>query len=151
IRQPRLSWVLQAGASERNRSQSAYQILVATDFRKLEVDQGDLWDSKKVQSAESILVPYEGKPLLSGLDCFWKVRVWDEQGNPSGWSEGARWRMGLLERSEWKAKWIGLEGPPPQDPHLLSGAHWIWFEDARRSVTAATGTRFFRLRFELPS
>ena len=29
--------------------------------------------------------------------CFWKVRAWDRDGQPSAWSKPARWEMGLLE------------------------------------------------------
>ena len=50
--------------------------------------------------------PYAGKPLQSKRVYFWKVRVWDENDHPSSWSEQRFWSMGLLEKSEWAAKWI---------------------------------------------
>ena len=60
-------------------------------------DQGDLWDSGKVASDQSIQVEYAGKPLESGRLCHWKVRVWDKDGKPSAWSAPAGWSMGLLD------------------------------------------------------
>ena len=62
-------------------------------------------------SDQSIQVRYAGKALASEQECFWKVRVWDEQGKPSAWSQPARWTMGLLKPSDWHGKWIGLDEP----------------------------------------
>ena len=41
------------------------------------------------------------------MQAWWKVRIWDQNGQASPWSEPARWSMGLLEASDWKGKWIG--------------------------------------------
>ncbi len=101
---PRLSWI--GESVRRAETQSAYQILVATAPDTLGKDQGDLWDSGKVASADSAHVVYAGKPLVSRIACFWKVRVWDRDGNPSAWSEPARWSMGLLTPQDWQARWI---------------------------------------------
>ncbi len=37
---------------------------------------------------------------------YWKVRVWDEHGIESDWSEPSSWEMGLLNQSDWGAEWI---------------------------------------------
>lgn len=102
---PRLSWVL--SSNERGQRQSAYQILVASTQAKADAGQGDLWDSGKMASSQSTQVPYQGKPLSSRQRCYWKVRAWDRQGRLSAYSDAARWEMGLLSRSDWKAEWIG--------------------------------------------
>jgi len=81
-------------------------ILVATSEEKLAQDDGDLWDTGKVASDQSIQVPYEGKPMRSGLRAYWKVRVWDRDGRASPWSPVAFWEMGLLAPDDWKARWI---------------------------------------------
>jgi alpha-L-rhamnosidase len=104
---PRLSW--QIVGSGRNIIQTAYQVIVASSAEKLAHDEGDLWDSHKVQSAASIMVNYAGKALTSQTACFWKVRVWTNKGN-SSWSEPNFWSEGLLNASDWKAKWIGYDG-----------------------------------------
>ena len=73
-------------------------------------------------SDESVNIVYKGKPLTSRQDCWWQVRVWDNKGKVSDWSEPAFWSMGLLKPEEWKAKWIGApwQGeetlPKPSNP-----------------------------------
>lgn len=52
---------------------------MASTPENLVKDQGDLWDSGKVVGDRSIQVEYVGKPLVSGAECHWKVRVWEEK------------------------------------------------------------------------
>ncbi len=101
---PRLSWVLES--DRRAEVQTAYQVLAAGSAEALAADRGDLWDTGKVASDQSIHVAYGGKPLASAQCVWWKVRVWDRDGRPSAWSEPATWEMGLLSRDDWKANWI---------------------------------------------
>ena len=102
---PRLYWILQS--AERGQKQTAYQLLVASTSEMLSQDQGDLWDSGRVESDETIQIHYAGKKLSPGQACYWKVRAWDGQGQASSWSEPASWTMGLLSASGEDAKWIG--------------------------------------------
>ncbi len=108
VLRPRLSWVIRS--TGRGVKQKAYQVLVASTPAKLNADAGDLWDSGKVESDQTMQVFYTGTPLHSGQACFWKVRSWDQDDQASGWSEPASWSMGLLNESDWKAKWIGASG-----------------------------------------
>ena len=101
--QPRLGWVLTS--SERGQKQAAYQILVASSEAALKKSQGDMWDSGKVASDETTQIRYAGQALASRQACFWKVRSWDQAGKPAE-SKPARWEMGLLQPSDWGAKWI---------------------------------------------
>ena len=108
VRNPRLSWVNSPiNPKVKGESQSAYQIMVASTQRGLSRNEADVWDSGKVASGESHLVEYSGPALQPGRDYWWKVRVWDAEGRVSAWSEPGRWTTGLLEASQWKAKWIG--------------------------------------------
>jgi len=102
--QPELAWHIKA--ARRGYRQSAYQVLVASSLELLNTNQGDLWDSGKVDSAQSVHVPYAGAALGSRADCFWKVRVWDSASRVSAWSAPASWRMGLLTARDWTAQWI---------------------------------------------
>lgn len=104
VAKPRLSWTILS--DRRGEVQTAYQVLVASSEELLKADKGDLWDSGKVESDQSAFVEYAGKVLKSEARCFWKVRTWDRDGKPSGWSEIASWTMGLLKPSDWKGKWI---------------------------------------------
>ncbi|WP_158827511.1 alpha-L-rhamnosidase [Mucilaginibacter lacusdianchii] len=103
---PRLSW--QINSDERGVLQTAYHVLVASSPQKLAANQGDLWDSKKVGSGESVMVTYAGKVLTSRVPCYWKVKIWTADGE-SKWSKPAYWSMGLLNTADWKARWIGAE------------------------------------------
>ncbi len=107
VERPGLSWVVEAGdGADRGLRQTAYQVLVASTAEKLAGDEGDLWDSGRVASDQSIEVVYGGKPLGSRMECWWKVRVWDRQDRASAWSEPAVWTMGLLEEKDWSGKWV---------------------------------------------
>jgi alpha-L-rhamnosidase len=57
VRRPRLSWRLPAGTLR----QEAYRI------------EADGWDSGRVESTESVLVPYTGPATTSGQHITWRV------------------------------------------------------------------------------
>ena len=153
--QPRLSWRSEASAADaRGQRQTAYQILVAASEKALSSDRGDLWDTGKVASDQSLHVSYAGRPLPSEQACWWKVRVWDQDGQASDWSAPARWTMGLLQPGDWRAQWIGREEPPaPASANVLvsAGAQWIGFPGENAGAAAPIGTRYFRRTFELPA
>jgi len=121
VSQPRLSWMMNsAGRGDR---QTGYQILVASSPANLSQNTGDLWNSGTIVSSQSVLVTYGGQALTSGEACYWKARVWDENGNFSAWSPVATWTMGLLNPSDWTAQWIGMSentniSPAPPSPML---------------------------------
>jgi len=108
---PRLSWVL--ASARRGEIQTAYRVIVARSLEALTAERGDLWDSGRVASADTLSVLYAGAPLTAGLACYWKVRVWDRNGRPSAWSVPARWEMALLRPEDWTARWINDGRPLP--------------------------------------
>jgi len=110
---PRLGWVLESDV--RGSEQGAYRVLVSSTPDNLREDRGDLWDSGKVASKQSVGIPYAGKQLSSGQRCFWKVKVWDADGVASKWSELSSWEMGLLTREAWQAEWISDGKPLPEE------------------------------------
>lgn len=119
--QPCLSWRfldLRRGAR-----QTAYRILVASGPEQLAADEGDLWDSGKVDSDQSIIVPYEGRLLASRQRVWWKVRYWDQQGEMSAWSMPAFWQMGILEREAWRGRWI--TAPEMTEPESDQMDHFL--------------------------
>ncbi len=101
---PRLFWKLES--TTRSAWQVAYEILVASSAQALAANQGDLWDSGRVESDETIQIPYAGRALQSSQQVFWKVRVWDQTAETSSWSEPASWTMGILSDADWREKWI---------------------------------------------
>lgn len=105
---PRLSW--QLNADRRGCLQSAYRILVADSLVALADDNGNVWDSGKVFSDRSVLVPYGGPALQPGKAYCWKVQAWDADGNLSPWSLPASFGTGLMSMQDWNgAKWIAME------------------------------------------
>ena len=108
---PALGW--QIVSDGRNVLQKAYQVIVAGRPEVLSTGEGDCWNSGKVVSGNSILVIYEGKPLQPATTYYWKVKIWDNYGNESAWSEPQTWQMGLLSVDDWDgAQWIALQEQP---------------------------------------
>ncbi|MEU0955134.1 alpha-L-rhamnosidase [Streptomyces niveus] len=143
---PRLSWPLLSDTPDQ--TQSAYQIRVASDPGKLA--EPDVWDSGKVVSDRSVLVPYAGPALKPLTRYHWSVRVWNAAGEVSGWSESASWETGLMSTAAWSAKWIAapaaLSGAPS-----LRGASWIWFPEGDPTSNLPAGTRWFRRAVDVPA
>ncbi len=145
--QPRLSWILQSGRTDRGVLQMAYQVLVATSSEKLKRDEGDLWNSGEVSSDQSVNLPYGGHSLESGQTCFWKVRIRDSKGRLSGWSPTAHWTLGLLKASDWHAEWIGgVSNSASAEPApLLRGTFEIQ-RPVRRAMAFASALGVYELR-----
>jgi len=136
---PRLSWEITGEG--RNIKQTAYQILVASTPEKLAANVGDLWDSHKIMSDKSIMVSYAGNTLLSRATCYWKVKIWTNN-NESTWSSPAQWTVGLLNPTDWKAKWIGWDNGFPWDSvskfSRLSARYYRKQFDAAQTIKRAT-------------
>ncbi len=152
---PRLSWY--SVSAQRDQKQTGYRILVSSTIEELNTDEGDLWDSKKVSSDESINIIYGGKKLTSGKQCYWKVKVWDSKDNESGWSQPAKWSMGLLSKKEWgSASWIGLNkaigSDEPDSEHTKLSARMLRKEfgikkEIKRATAYICGLGLFELYF----
>ncbi|RKX47267.1 MAG: rhamnosidase, partial [Verrucomicrobia bacterium] len=108
---PAFSWKLPQGV----KAQSAFHIEVRDVLRRKVV-----WDSGWVESAQSVLVPYGGKPLASRQQLAWRVRFRDENGKDSEWSESSRFELGLLAAKDWNAKWISPEDQPDSGKEPVS-------------------------------
>ena len=100
---PRFSWRIDE-SEKRNVMQTAYELIVNTnpDPKKGK----PVYNSGKVNTDQSVYVDYKGTPLLSGQKYYWHVKVWDNYGKSSDWSEPASFGMGMLMPSDWKAQWI---------------------------------------------
>src|SRR5262245_58883234 len=101
-RVPRFSWKIHA--TRRATVQRAYEVRVAADSSSLAGKL--LWTSGKIPSEASIFAEYGGPSLASSRRYYWQVRVWDDEGRTSPWSAPAFWEMGLLDPSDWHARWI---------------------------------------------
>ena len=154
--EPRLSWELTAANPKlRGLRQSAYRVVASSSRKLLAANVYDLWDTGKVESAQSNQVVWKGKPLVSDAVVAWKVQVWDQAGQPGNWSAAAQWTMGLLRKEDWEGKWIGRDEPasyrnPESAYRLLEGAKWIW-DSSTPTATGAPADRYFRIAFEMPA
>ncbi|MBN2375028.1 MAG: family 78 glycoside hydrolase catalytic domain [Sedimentisphaerales bacterium] len=145
---PALSWQIQpVNPDERGQKQTAYHVLVSSSSNLLRQDTGDLWDSGKVVSEQSIQIAYSGDALQSEREYYWKVRCWDKTGVVSDWSESAFWTMGLLNDSDWQAGWIGRD-PSNTGPSNTSSdwgqAWWIWYPEGDPLKSTPADSRYFR-------
>jgi alpha-L-rhamnosidase len=145
---PRLSWILES--TKRGQRQRAYQVLVASTPENLTNEIGDLWNSGKIDSDQSVHVVYKGKKLTSQIYCFWKVRIWDKDGKASLWSNPAIWSMGLLKSSDWTGQWIGLDTPGVIDRNDFQFSKWIWYPGGDPAKRTSPGTRYFRRTVDFP-
>jgi len=147
---PNLSW--QTNATENNWLQSAYQIIVSTRPDLLTEEKCNVWNSGKIESSESVSIPYKGKNVESQKQYYWRVRTWDKNGQSSNWSEPACWEMGMLKNTEWSAKWISFS---PED--LKSDREkmrWIWLPGQDATDVPSKTKAWFRLKLnfdELPT
>lgn len=105
ITQPRFSW--QLSSDKRGTNQTAYELVVEMESsgkRKL------IFSSGRISSDQSVHIPYKGPMLETGKRYYWRVRVWDNHGQRSNWSETSFWQMAILQAGDWKAKWITTAG-----------------------------------------
>ena len=114
--EPRFSWQMtsdkkiatpHSDRGSENVRQTAYQIVVSGD-------QGELWNSGRIESNQQLWVPYGGQPLKSNTHCTWKVKVWTTAGE-TAWSSEKHFSIGLLDEGKWSGYWIGLERLLPNE------------------------------------
>ena len=93
IVRPRFMWNVDGAVK-----QTAYQIIA-------KVNGKTVWNSGKVESSAMTHIPYAGPKLHSRQRVYWSVKLWDENGE-GGEISHSFFEMGLLNASDWKAKWI---------------------------------------------
>ena len=133
--QPRFSW--QLNSPKANLKQTSYRIQVASSLDELKEKKKLYWDSGKINSEESVLIPYSGKKLQSESPYYWRVKINSNHGK-SKWSKVQSWSMAILNSSEWQAKWIG-ENMLSNSGEIVKGK-----DDDNRTRLAA---RYFRKEF----
>ena len=137
---PRLSWRTETVDPQSH--QTAYRILVASVAERLAAGEPDIWDSGRVESANSLDVAYEGPPLQSRQRAHWQVVTWDGRGEQTT-SDPASWETGLIDRADWKGDWLAAESTEIAGDRA-AGLHWVW-----SSYHKTEETQLFRYRIEL--
>ncbi|MGK7395848.1 MAG: family 78 glycoside hydrolase catalytic domain [Candidatus Cyclobacteriaceae bacterium M3_2C_046] len=108
---PGFSWEI--GDKKRGAVQTAYRVLVSTTPELIRQGKGDLWDSDKVFSDQTIQVLYQGKPLKSTTRYYWAAKSWDEQDQASEYSNASWFETGLMDQEDWQGEWITDQWKPP--------------------------------------
>ena len=111
---PEFSWVF----PQEGIKQTACRILVATTLDLLEEGESDYWDCGKLNTNESVNLEFEGKPLISNSSYWWKVKVWDQQGKESRYSQPQQFHTSKFSKTNevWPGK---------SDFVLLSNEGWV--------------------------
>ncbi|MFZ2023283.1 MAG: family 78 glycoside hydrolase catalytic domain [Terracidiphilus sp.] len=134
---PKFSWQLNDPAP--GAKQTAYEIRV-TSF--VTSDHPDVWDSGRVESSQSIGIPYAGPPLKPSTRYYWRAKLWGADGKAYATDEGSWWETGLMSQDAWQAKWIGYE-TPEEATVRHAPAEWIANPDAKTpSVDVGPEQRF---------
>ncbi len=114
---PFFSWWMVS--DQEDHYQSAYQIVVGLDSARLVRGEDLLWDSGKKSSGHAIQALYEGPALSPVTRYYWKVRIWDQNGNFSEYSDVHWWETG----PDWTADWISDNSTPFEQPQTYFEDH----------------------------
>ena len=87
---PEFGWTVPLGS----KFQGAYQILVASNKSDINNNNGDVWDSGRVESTQSTDVEYAGNPLEIGKTYYWKVRIWEQENRLVDYSDAQKFTTG---------------------------------------------------------
>ncbi|AMR30810.1 alpha-L-rhamnosidase [Mucilaginibacter sp. PAMC 26640] len=140
---PRFSWRM-AENTKSDFAQTAYEIVVDTVNQAEGAKGVHYWSTGKVVSDESIFISYNGRALKSAKRYFWRVRVWDQNGKASQWSETASWRMGLLLPADWQGSWIGSPGADSVNgPAILLRTEFRVNKTIREATASITSRGFY--------
>jgi len=118
---PRFSWIFNSPSKGLN--QGAYQLCVADSKKELQSGKANIWDSGKVLSGNNSSVVFTGKAFDAAKKYFWRVRIWDQSGKGSKWSDISEFSTGILSQNTWNsAKWIAYEDLPDSSK-VVPGIH----------------------------
>ena len=101
---PRLSW--QLTASGKGQFQSAYEIILSDNKSSIDQNKGNLWLSGKVVSIQNKQIGLNEIELKPFTRYYWRVRIYNQDGLISDWSEVAWFETAMLNGKDWQAKWI---------------------------------------------
>jgi alpha-L-rhamnosidase len=120
--QPEFGWIVQDGAV----IQKAYQIMVSTDNGKIRSNNGDIWNSGQVKSSKSVNISFGGGKLKENTTYFWKIRIWDQNNNPSEYSEVQVFRTGKFGKKVSSGNIFQVEKIPPVNTSKTSDESYLF-------------------------
>ncbi|MDR1600951.1 MAG: alpha-L-rhamnosidase [Tannerella sp.] len=141
-RRPSFGWIVPAGG------QTAYRILVSSSREAALRRDGDVWDSGKVKSTQSLHVVYSGSDLKPAQSYRWQVCTWNGEDKRSPFSAIQRFNTGNWNRVRtWKGESRPVQIPLDNDSTIwtFENRHPISFRTVSpvKSVQRETGVLFF--------
>ena len=133
---PRFSWQLRS--SSQGARQSGYDVQVASQPALLREGKADIWSSGRIDTGQSMNIPYAGPKLAASTRYYWEVRLWDATGHPYPAGPISWWETGLLTQSAWHAGWIGYETPEEAEARHAKAA-WITNSSASTPAQQSSG------------
>jgi len=104
IDSPLLSWKIET--AKEGVSQKAWEIEIAGTKKLLVNGKADIWKSGKQKSDKQFNIKPQGANFSGATGYYWRVRIWNNSGKMSSWSEPAYFSIGLMNEQSWTAKWI---------------------------------------------
>lgn len=143
---PIFSWCIQAPDSY-NLAQTAYQVRISSSRQKAEEGIADIWDSTRVNSANTVSVPYTGPALCSKTTYFWTVE--SVVGGKVVSSAVQRFSTGILQDTQWQAQWIGMPAekktPETERAAVLLRKEFRLDKPVKQAYVYLCGLGFFEL------
>jgi hypothetical protein len=128
--------------------QKAYRILISSNKAAAQRLDGDVWDSGKVKSSQSINQTCPDATLKPGQSYWWQVCTWDKHGKPSAFSDIQRFNTGDWDKvRRWKGEsnWVQITMENDSTIWTLEDRHPISYHTVYpvKSVQRKTGVHFF--------
>lgn len=137
---PVFSWIVPGG--EKATRQVTYRLIVADNLKDIRSCKGNVWDSGKVDSRQSVSVRYGGDPLKPNTCYFWRVMTVTDTEGESEWSETKAFRTAdrLSDYAVSYYPQVKTQEHPVEVNVLQPGTHWIDFGKAAFSQLLLTLT-----------
>ena len=132
VAQPRFSWQMATTAGERGYSQTAYQIQVKDS------SGGLAWDTKRIESPDSLGIKYTGSPLKPAMRYSWTVTVWNQTG--AKLDAGSWFETGLMDPAPDSSAWSGAKWIGGGNDDLVLYSPYLAIFDVRYAVAIAPGS-----------
>ncbi len=127
---PRLSWTVETSIG--GWRQAAYEVRAHGPDGSIRGETG------RVESDQSVLLPWPFEPLVSRERVVVRVRAWGADGPPTAWSADAPVEAGLLSAADWVARFVTPDWD--EDPSTPSPGPLL-----RREFVVRPGVRRARL------
>ena len=103
VKIPRFSWKIASG--DNNVVQTAWHLIVSSAEKCF-------WDSGKIESDQSVLVPYAGQALTREQEYQVSLEIWDNYGNRA--KAETAFTTGIFDTGDFQAKMITHDFPPEE-------------------------------------